>query len=243
MRKLARLDWAAGMAFTVCGLSIGIRVNDATAMDRVRGLLPPGSRPSTKATVSRLYSLIVGGPTKRPGVRRFSILYSDAQPLLRTHDTGEAFRLLELHLHQHIAERASRRTFVHAGVVGWRGRAIVIPGRSRTGKTSLVSALVKAGATYYSDEFAVLDARGRAHPYAIPLAIRRDGPGAAPTKYRVEDLGGVAAVRPLPVGLVLITRYVNGGRFRPRALSPGRAALALLANTLPVRSRPATVLA
>ena len=61
-------------------------------------------------------------------------------------------------------------------------------------------------------------------------------------KYRAEDLGGVAGVCPLPVGLVLITRYVSGARFRPRSISGGRAVLDLLAHTLPARRRPGRVL-
>jgi hypothetical protein len=218
-----------------------VRVTDASILDRVRALLPPGWKPAAVPTVRRLFSLIVGGPSNRPGLRRFNVLYADAERLLRTHDLDETLRQLELYVHQFVAERARRRTFVHAGVVGWNGRAIVIPGRTRSGKSSLVAALVRAGATYYSDEFAVLDEHGRVHPYAIPLALRPDG-DAPPMKYRAEDLGGVAGVRPLPVGLVLVTRFVRGGRFRPRPLSAGRAVLALLANTLPARRRPAPVL-
>jgi uridine kinase len=41
---------------------------------------------------------------------------------------------------------------------------IAIPGRSFSGKTSLVTALVRAGAVYYSDEFAVIDRDGLVRP-------------------------------------------------------------------------------
>jgi hypothetical protein len=241
MAKINRLGWAAGIAFTAYGLSVGIRVSDHSVLERVEALLPPAWKPA-KPTVRRLYSLIAGGPTGRVGVRRFNILYAGAARLLRTHDLEEALRQLELDLELYIADRAPRRTFVHAGVVGWNGRAIVIPGRSGNGKSSLVRALVRAGAIYYSDEFAVLDERGRVHPYPIPLAIRPGRDGAPRMKYRVEEIGGVAGARPLPVGLVLITRFVSGSRFRPRPISAGRAVLELLANTLPARRRPERVL-
>ena len=75
----------------------------------------------------------------------------------------------------YVAEEARRGVFVHAGVVGWKGRALVLPGKSGAGKTTLVAELIRAGATYYSDEYAVLDERGRVHPYARPLAVRVDG--------------------------------------------------------------------
>src|SRR5712664_2203540 len=242
MEKLDRLGWAAGLAFTAYGVSVGVRVSDPSVLERVRALLPPGWKPAGKPRVRRLYSLIVGGPTSRPGVRRFNLLYSDAARLLRTHDLEEALAQLELDLELYVADRAPRRTFVHAGVVGWNGQAIVIPGDSFSGKSSLVKALVKAGASYYSDEFAVLDERGRVHPYPIPLTIRPTRDGGPPMKYRAEELGGVAGVGPLPVGLILITRYVSGTRFRPRPLSAGRAVLELLAHTLPARRRLGRVL-
>jgi len=242
MEKLDRLGWAAGIAFTAYGLSIGVRVSDRSALARIRELLPPGWKPAIKPTVQRLYSLVVGGPTSRAGVRRLSILYSDAARLVRTHDFEEVLRLLEQDMELYIGDRARRRIFVHAGVVGWNGRAILVPGRSGSGKSSMVKALVEAGASYYSDEFAVLDERGRVHPYTIPLSIRPGGDGAARTKYRAEEIGGVVGTHPLPVGLVMITRWVRGGQFRPRPLSAGRAVLELLANTLPARRRPERVL-
>src|SRR5262245_61290705 len=242
MEKLDRLGWAAGVAFTAYGLSIGIRVSDRSVLEHIYALLPPGWRPAAQPTVRRLYSVVVGGPTGRAGVRRFNILYSGAARLVRAHDLDEVLRYLEMDLELYIGDHARRRTFVHAGVVGWNGQAIVIPGRSFSGKSSLVKALVKAGADYYSDEFAVLDERGRVHPYPIPLAMRPARDGDRPVKYRVEELGGVAGARPLPVGLVLITRYVGGARFRPRPLSAGRAVLELLTHTLPARRRPERVL-
>src|SRR5262245_4748934 len=242
MEKLDRLGWAAGVAFTAYGLSIGIRVSDRSVLEQICALLPPGWRPATKPTVRRLYSVIVGGPTGRVGVRRFNILYSGGARLVRTHDFDEVLRHLEVDLELYIGDHARRRTFVHAGVVGWNGLAIIIPGRSFSGKSTLVKALVKAGADYYSDEFAVLDERGRVHPYPIPLAIRPAGDGDPSVKYRVEELGGRAGACPLPVGLVLITRYVGGARFHPRPLSAGRTVLELLTHTLPARRRPERVL-
>ena len=242
MEKIDRLRWEAGIILTAYGLSIGVRVSDRSVLEQIYALLPPGWRPATKPTVRRLYSVIVGGPTARAGVRRFNILYSGAARLARAHDLDEVLRHLELDLELYIGDNARRRTFVHAGVVGWNGQAIVIPGRSFSGKSSLVKALVKAGADYYSDEFAVLDERGRVHPYPIPLAIRQDRDGGQPVKCRVEDLGGVVGTRPLPVGLVLFTRYVGGARFRPRRLSVGRGVLELLTHTLAARRGPEQVL-
>ena len=76
---------------------------------------------------------------------RPSRVYVGARRRARTRDLGEAFAVLESELRQSLAARSRQRTFVHAGVVGWRGQAIVVPGRSRSGKTTLVAELVRAG--------------------------------------------------------------------------------------------------
>ena len=129
-----------------------------------------------------------------------------------------------------------RRIFVHAGVVAWKGRAIVIPGSSHSGKTSLVAALLAAGATYYSDEYAVLDERGRVHPYPRPLRIRdADDLGRRVT---AAEMGARSGRGSLPVGLVASTRYDAGARWRPRRLSHGETTLELLSHTVPARFRP-----
>jgi hypothetical protein len=126
-------------------------------------------------------------------------------------------------------------------VVGWRGRAMVIPGRSFSGKSCLVAALVRAGASYFSDEYAVIDEQGLAHPYPKPLSIR--GVDGEPTrKTPVEALGGRAAVDPLPVGLVVLTVYRTEARWSPVRLTSGQAVLALLENTVLARYRPGVAL-
>jgi hypothetical protein len=126
-------------------------------------------------------------------------------------DFNQVLETLEAHLDLIVAAEARRRLFVHAGVVGWRGRAILIPGPSGSGKTSLVAALIRAGATYYSDEYAVFDPRGRVHPYPRPLSIRGE-PGEPRRPVPASDLGARTGVVPLPVGLTVVTQHYAGGR-------------------------------
>jgi len=178
----------------------------------------------------------------RPGLRHYHLLYSGAARLVRTLDLSEALEGLEADLHNYVAVAARKRVFVHAGVVGWKGRALLIPGRSFSGKTTLVAALVKAGATYYSDEFAVLDEKGRVYPFPKQLSIRGEEGGKG-KRCAVKALGGRAGSRPLPVGLILVSNYRKDARWRPRSLSAGRGALALLDNTVPARLRPEAAMA
>jgi hypothetical protein len=242
MAKMDRLGWVAGFAFTAYGVRIGVRVNESQMLDRVAEHLPPEWKRSNARVVDRLYSLRTGGISTRPNVRSFHLLYSNLYRAARTMELDEVYETFESDLHLYIAEMAQRRVFVHAGVVGWDGQAIMIPGVSYSGKTTLVKALMEAGATYYSDEYAVLDADGRVYPYAKSLSIRQEN-GQKPRRCAAAELGARTGKKPLPVGLVVMSEYKPGAKWQPRPLSAGQGALALLANTVAARRQPETTFA
>jgi hypothetical protein len=239
MQKLDRLGWTAGIAFRSYGLRIGVRVTDDRVMDQVVDRLPPGWKPAASPIVEHLFSLVIGGaPVDSPDskIQRLSLAYYDAVRFARSQDLESVLKVFESELHLLVADNARRRVFVHAGVVGWKNQAIVIPGSSFSGKTTLVSRLVQEGAKYYSDEYAVIDGNGRVHPFPRPLGIRQ--PQQFETaRINVASLGGVLGSRPLPVRLVIATHYKPGAKWRPRQLSSGRGVLELLANTVSARSQ------
>ena len=237
MQKVDRLGWAAGFSLKSYGVRIGIRSNDPRGLDLVWQHLPHHCEVVDAPVVDRLYSIIVGGQGPRANVRRFNLLYADHVRLARSVDIEEVLERLESDLRLFVAEVARHRVFVHAGVVGWKGKAIVIPGRSYSGKSTMVSELVKAGAVYYSDEYAVFDSRGRVYPFPKALEMRDSGEWKQ-TKFEVEHFGGTTATKPIPVGLVMVTQYKAGAQWKPRHLSAGQAVLALLANTVSARRQP-----
>lgn len=238
--RIDRLAWRVGTCVEAHGVRLGLRTNSLELLHELKSCLPPGWRHSASPLVDELFSVWVDpARTKERPCR----VYVGATRRARTWDLRQAFAVLESELRQSLAVR-SRRTFVHAGVVGWQGRAIVVPGRSRSGKTTLVAELVRAGAVYFSDEFAVLDARGRVHPFAKPLSIR--GAGGCDLhvlRPSAEDLGGRRGTEPLPVGLVVLTTHRPGAKWRPQVLSTGHAVIEMLAHTVPARLRPAASLA
>jgi hypothetical protein len=233
--------WKESLFFTSYGVRVGIRSNRKGTLKQILSYLPPGWKESSSQKVNRLYSFLIGDKASR-GKKRLNLVYADESKVAETPELDQAIDAFEADLQLFVADTAPRRVFVHAGVVGLGGKAIVIPGRSFSGKTSLVAALVKAGATYYSDEYAVLDERGRVHHYARPLSVRENGHLAMPKKYRVEVLGGTAGTKPLPVGMVVVSKYQAGARWRPRRLSEGEGALELMANTVSARRQPEAML-
>ena len=238
MAKLDARPWVGGVSLVSYGVRLGVRVDDEALLDQLPFYLPPVRTRPTTPVVDHLFSLCTIRRDGTRAERSATRVYEGHRMVARRTalDPSMQLDLLRSCLEFHVASTAQSWLFVHAGVVGWRGRAILIPGRSRSGKTSLVTALVRAGATYYSDELAVLDGLGRVHPWARPLRIRR--PGVLPQSHPVETLGGRAGRRPLPVGLIVVTAYRAGARWQPRALSPGQMLLALMENTLMARSRP-----
>jgi hypothetical protein len=200
--------------------------------------------------VDILYSLRLAPLSKRKGQRNYHLLYCGSALLARALELSPLLTTFEQHAELLTAFRAQDCLFVHAGVVGWQGRAdlqrqaglqrqaIVIPGRSMTGKTTLVKALLEAGAVYYSDEFAMLDKEGLVHPYPLPLSLR-DKNGQPGPKISAESLAAETGVEPLPVGLVVVTEYQAEATWRPRKLTPGQALLALMDNAVAARREPA----
>ena len=240
--RVDRLDWAVGFSLKSYGVRIGIRSNDPAALDSARRHLPSDWEAVSSPLVDRIYSILIGRKGSHANGRRLNQLYGDDVRLARSFDLDELYERLESDLRLFVAELARHRVFVHAGVVGWKGQAIVIPGRSYSGKSTLVAELVRAGATYYSDEYAVLDSRGRVHPFAKPLELREEGEFTQ-TKITAAELGGHSGTKPLPVGLVLMTQFKSGARWRPRKLTAGRGVLEMLFNTVSARRSPERALA
>ena len=184
-----------------------------------------------------MYCLNLDGRGARPRLN----LDRDGAILRRSPSPAVVARVMRGDAERIVAEHARGDLFVHAGVVESGGRAIVVPGRSHTGKTRLVAALLRAGARYYSDEFAVIDRAGRVRPFGNPLSIRRRR-GKPGEEIDARRMGASIGKKSVPVALVAAVRYRRGSALRLRPMTPGRTLLALLANTVPARARAADAL-
>jgi len=217
------------LRFTTYGVGIDIELDDGSLARELEPLLPPRRRDRGGDPPDVRYAL------RRAGPGRFALVEDD-RALGPARGPARAVEALDAALRTAVALRAPERIFVHAGAVAAGGRALVLPGRSSAGKSTLVAALVRRGAVYLSDEYAVLDAAGRVHPYPRAIALR--SPGGRVTRIRPDALGGTTATEAHPVGLVAVTRHRPGARWRPRAQTRGTTALALLDNVVAARTRP-----
>lgn len=219
------------------GVRVDVDADDDTPDSRfaqmVAGLaqvLPPGAVPSEDAAAATPIQVECDGTI---------VTVRDPHTGTNTTSSAEvALHVLDQAIRSRIAVHAPERVFVHAGVVAIDGTAIVVPGRSMAGKTTLVAALVDAGATYLSDEYAVFNSEGLVHPYPRRLSIRSDeGRRDVP----VEELGGRAADGAHRVGLVAALSFDDAG-WQVAEGTQAACATTLIDNAVAAQFRPTEVL-
>lgn len=210
-------------------MTVQVALDDRSLQRNVEAILPPSHVLCDVSTPMGHFSL---GASESNG---YTVTVADT-PWTEHAELEVALGLLDAQIRMFVAVNARDVIFVHAGAVAQDGKALLLPGESFAGKTTLVAALVESGATYFSDEYAVLDPEGKVHPYARHLSIRKGGPTTQ--ERHVSELGGVAADHPAEVSAVVITRYRAGAEWLPKHLSPGEGVVALLANTVPALERP-----
>jgi hypothetical protein len=163
------------------------------------------------------------------------MLRQDGQDLGASDTKLKAFRFFDSILRVSVGSLAPDLVFLHAGVVEWKGRAIVMPADSFQGKSTLVAELVRRGAGYYSDDFALLDEQARVLPFARQISMRT--PDYKTYELPVEDIGGRVGEGPIPVGALLFTRYEPHAVWEPVLETPGTGVLKLIPYTLSIRNR------
>ena len=229
------------------GVRIGIRVSDLSLIPGLLNLLPETAKPlpSAKAHETKFDSILSvireDGELHGSRAGRISSCFVDDALVARSPSEDHVLGQFKAWLNVSIATLAPRRVFVHAGVVAWRSQAIIIPGSSLSGKSTLVAELVRAGADYLSDEYAVLDTQGRVYPFPKPISMREPG-CLDQVDVPVEDFGGQHCNFSKPAGLILLTKYEPGGDWQPNILSSGNGLLGLLEHCSSARRSPKRVL-
>ena len=210
---------AVERCFSLHGGRVQVSLPSAQQMDLLESRLPPGSMPESTAQADVIYRV---GTDLR--------LFRDDQLRLRAQSPGEVLDALLADLRIQFACHARTALFLHAGAVALDGRGILLPGRGQYGTSTLVAALVAAGASHYSEDYAMLDAQARLHRYPGPIPI--EGAGrfhGAPDQYRESE--------PVPIALVMQARFQPGATWAPRPLSTAEALLGLVENAVQPREQ------
>ncbi len=132
-------------------------------------------------------------------------------------------------LDEAVIQRLTTLHAVHAGAVQLGERVLLLPGVTHSGKSSLVAELLRRGAIYFSDEYALIDSEGHVYPYPRPLLLRNGTPEQFPV-LPGECNASIGTV-PVPVGWILSLEYQPKCGWSVAAMSQSEALLTLLRNT------------
>ena len=220
------------------GVSFAIRADSEFLLRRMESHLPPSSTGAPAREGQRVYSIAADDGASTPGYS----LRADDEVICRQADLATVLEGLETHVQLHVAEMSPDHVFLHSGVIAWEDGAILLPGRTYSGKSTLVAELVRHGAGYYSDEYAVLDRSGQVHAYPRPIGLRHSGEHGV-VRERVEQPAPLAGYPPLPVRAVFLCRFKAGFGWNAMRMPPGEAAVALVSHVVSARRDPARMLA
>lgn len=217
------------VAISCLGAHISIVLPDASWIDDLAPRLPQGWAPSKPAEPSE----------EDISYRSKSYLIPPASDLTAYGGRVSLAETLTRDIEYAIAERSERYVFIHAGVVAVDGKAMIFPGESHSGKSTLVAALVHQGATYYSDEYAVVTIGGLVLPFPRRIALRNDfihARGRTDLSAHAPSLQ--VAQSGIPASQVMFFTYEPDHEWLCKPLDPVSAFIELCKNTVGFRSRP-----
>lgn len=211
------------VAISCLGSKVAALVPDMTFLDALVPLLPPTCEPIS-------IDLVQQSP----------IEWTWADPTSRSaDDRAGVIDYLASQIEYAVAEWSEKYVFVHAGVVVVDQQALVFPGESHAGKSTLIAALVKEGATYFSDEYAVVDSSGMILPFARRIALRNslffpEGKTDLTTYSTTGNLHCSGHI----VRAIYFTRYAPNSHWVINHLDRTSALIELCKNTAGFTKRP-----
>jgi hypothetical protein len=133
------------------------------------------------------------------------------------------------------AEHLSDRVAVHAAVLVADNRAIVLPGTTHSGKSTLARAARQRGLLVLGDEYAIVDvASGSVQGWPRPLRTRRPG---GVDRTPLDETEQASALEDHPVAIIAALTYSTN----PPSIQPAARAdmvVEVLLNTVCAQTRP-----
>ena len=228
-------------AVRVLATTVRFATSEATVAAALDELLAPLAVDA--ATTDREWSLV--------GIDAMIELRSAAGVLRRAHTWPDAVRQVVIGLNAVASFPDERLLTLHAAGVVVEGRGVALPGTPESGKSTLVTALTRAGHRYLGDEALGLTGDGRLVPFPKPIALDRGSwplfEELRPDRQAAHDLvedGLQWLVDPGAVGpgvhaapderphldLVILPRYLPDAPTTATRLAPADALMALLPN-------------
>lgn len=149
MNDLETMPWVARTGrYRALGHDFAVRTTDAALAQYLELVLRPLA---ATGRARRLYS-VTG---HHHGQGSYS-LFLDGSKVLDAPSPEAMCHVLLGHVNQEAVRQTPTHVILHASAAEHRGRALVFPARSESGKTTLVAGLVRAGFGYFTDEAAAI---------------------------------------------------------------------------------------
>jgi hypothetical protein len=236
-----RKGTAAGLSLELLGGIVRVVGDDAPFLRQLASCFE-GSRPRHLPAEAALRIEVTG--SRRPSRGGFRISCEPAGALEGVcpsvvHGPMPLARALV----QWSVSRTEAHYVFHAGAVARQGRGVLLPGASRSGKSTLSAGLVRRGFDLLSDEVgAIALETGRLVEFPRSLWLRRDvlpllglpasaGSGGWDGESRVlgaADIGRARGVPDAEPSLILVPSYEEGVKTRLERLPAGAALIALM---------------
>lgn len=160
----------------------------------------------------------------------------DPATLAQEQSADQTWTRLESDLALFAADHLVGRIAIHAALLTWRDRTLLLPGPSRAGKSTLALALADLGATVWTDEYALIDpGTGKATGWPRPVRRRRADGGVD----RIQMPEADADQGPVSVDLVAVLRFdADASTPAWTTSTPADVVQHLLANTVNARRHP-----
>jgi|SRR5208283_3008615 len=216
---------AGGFAIRLFGLQIRVEAGSPAILDALDRYLFPWLPRLPMASGGQTPALAFRMEDRSDGI----IIVRDDDTEITAQSVETGIPLLQSAIDEAVVRRSSDVAFVHAGVVAAGHAAVLFPGISHAGKSTLVAELVRRGATYFSDEYAVIGVDGCVYPYPRALMLRN----GLPEQRAVlpVELAATVGNSGVPPRLILTLRYSEGERFQVRKMTHGEALMILLQST------------
>lgn len=217
--------WMHSRRLRCVGYEWSILTNDPALIDHITYLYE-ACADGTRGPARHVFILRRHASSGTPSVS----VYRDGHAILRRVPAGLAIAQLMWEVNRGVVEEAGNRLLLHAAA-GQRDEGIVLlAGPEGSGKSTLVTALVRSGLRYVTDEIAAVGLpSGMITPYPKPIALHDELP---------ESLRDISAGVPQPLEEGLEQRLVPAQVIRRRAVGrPGGFArlLVLLSTYRPGR--------
>lgn len=188
---------------------------------------------------------------KNPEQKRF-LIFQDHRMVYQTQDRDPLVPYLKWFVNNDVLDHLTSYYQLHAGVVSRDGKGIILPGPSRSGKTTLVLGLLMNGFRYLSDEFALIDPKTqqvipfprnlylyKSRDAAPVLSLSENGKEtASKLSYAESTFSFLFHVpveqrgEPCPVNYVIFPTYSPGEKPRLTKMSKGSALLGMIKASL-----------